>query len=296
MDDLISVIIPFYNRLDLVKNSIESVLNQTYHNYEIILIDDGSTEDVAEMKACFSEDTRLKWITQKNTGVAAARNVGIAAAEGEYIAFLDSDDLFKSEKLEKQLWLMKENKAVISHTSYDQIDMNGEKLNTVDFGKYSGKLFPQILSICPIATPTVMMKREVLNGMKEPFNTAFHIGEDICLWIDLAHQHEILGIEEPLTQVRIGDASAFQNNDKQKIGLLNILNHEIRNPAYRVYEKEIAYLIKTLLGQFETVPEKVCIKGIRKYLYYAGRLLVTLSEDGISTAIRRVARKLGKHV
>lgn len=294
MEELVSVIIPFYNRIPFVVESVKSVLNQTYQNYEIILIDDGSTEDTTEITDFIADQNCVKWIHQNNTGVAAARNAGIAAATGEYIAFLDSDDLFKPEKLERQLRLMKEAKVSISHTSYDQISLGGEVLNTVDFGKYGGKVFPEIISICPIATPTVMVKSEILKEIECPFNTAFHIGEDICLWIDLAFHYEILGIDESLTQVRIGDSSASQNRNKQRIGLLNIINHLFKNPEYLKYEKEIAYLIKTLQLQFEpTAHMQEQTSGMAKRLLRRIiRFLEIIEKEGFLAVFVRIKRRL----
>ena len=108
--DLISVIIPTYNRAHIIKRSVESVLNQTYKNIELIIVDDGSTDNTKEIIDSIN-DKRIKYIYQANQGAASARNKGIDLAEGQYIAFQDSDDVWHLDKLEKQLKVLKQNDA-----------------------------------------------------------------------------------------------------------------------------------------------------------------------------------------
>ena len=110
--DLISVIIPTYNRAHLIKRSAQSVLNQTYKNLELIIVDDGSTDNTKEVIDSLN-DERIVYIKQENQGAAAARNTGIDIAKGKYIAFQDSDDVWHSDKLEKQIYILKENNADI---------------------------------------------------------------------------------------------------------------------------------------------------------------------------------------
>ena len=106
--DLISVIIPTYNRAHLIKRSAESVLNQTYKNIELIIVDDGSTDNTKEVIDSI-KDERIVYIKQENQGCCAARNKGIDTAKGKYIAFQDSDDVWHLDKLEKQIQILKEN-------------------------------------------------------------------------------------------------------------------------------------------------------------------------------------------
>ena len=108
--DLVSVIIPTYNRAHLIKRSAESVLNQTYTNLELIIVDDGSTDDTEEVVKTLN-DNRVTYIKQPNQGACAARNNGIDHAKGEFIAFQDSDDVWHEDKLEKQIKCLKETGA-----------------------------------------------------------------------------------------------------------------------------------------------------------------------------------------
>ena len=112
-DGLVSVITPCYNGAKYLSETIESVINQTYENWEMIIVDDGSKDDSAEIAAGYSQkDPRIKLICQSNAGSAAARNNGISHAEGRYIALLDADDLWHPDFLEKQLSFIKQKKAV----------------------------------------------------------------------------------------------------------------------------------------------------------------------------------------
>ena len=160
----VSVIIPFHNRIKWVSEAVQSVLDQTYHDFEIILVDDGSTEPLLPYLEI--HDPRIKYIRQDNKGPSSARNHGINLSKGTFIAFLDSDDLFLPTKLERQIELMKKNPDVLfSHTSYERINTEGSFIEKVESGLFSGIVYPEpILSTCPIATPTVMIHREALKS------------------------------------------------------------------------------------------------------------------------------------
>ncbi|WP_051015674.1 glycosyltransferase family 2 protein [Desulfitobacterium dichloroeliminans] len=236
----ISVIIPFYNRIPLLIETIRSVLAQTYTNFEIILIDDGSTDDISPIRML--KDPRIHYVYQKHQGVSIARNLGISLSSGEYIAFLDSDDLFLINKLEKQLHYMEGHGLAFSHTSYQRMSMLGIPREVVPTGRFTGKVFPRILASCGIATPTVMIKREIL--INRTFDESIDFGEDVCLWIDIAYTIPVGGIDEPLTLVRVGRQTSAFNIEKQRIAYRKIYEHIMKNPHYRIYEREIQNLLK----------------------------------------------------
>lgn len=243
----ISVIIPYYNRIPSLLEAINSVLAQSYTNIEVLLIDDGSTEDLTPLKRL--NDSRLHHVYQEHKGASAARNLGISLSSGEYIAFLDSDDIFLPGKLEKQINFMETHKLHFSHTSYQRMDMHGRPREIIFSGRFSGKVFPRILASCGIATSTVMIKREILNGRR--FEESIDLAEDVCLWIDIAYTYPVGGIDEPLTRVRIGSTTADFSVDKQRLAYLNIANHIIKNPLYLVNEHEIHLLLKDFIKLFK---------------------------------------------
>lgn len=126
-EDLVSIIMPSYNTSSYIDKSIQSVLNQTYSNWELILVDDCSTDNTDEVVKSFLSDVRIRYFkNDKKLGAALTRNRALREAKGEWIAFLDSDDLWKPEKLEKQVLFMKNNGYHFSYTNYSEIDENGK--------------------------------------------------------------------------------------------------------------------------------------------------------------------------
>jgi len=218
----ISIIIPFYNRVEWAKEAIGSVLAQTYQDFEIIIVDDGSDNDYkTELE---SLDKRIRYLRQVNKGPSSARNMGMKSASGYFIAFLDSDDLFLERKLEIQMGVMDDHPDVMfSHTSYYQVNDQGKQLNAIKSGQFTGNVYPGILAFCPIATPTVMLRREVVEGLE--FNERIRVAEDILLWSQISKKNLIIGIDIPLTNVRMHGKNAAIDLDKQLEGLSNIIKY-----------------------------------------------------------------------
>jgi len=217
----ISVIIPFHNRLDWLAEAVDSVLAQTYGDFELILVDDGSTEDASHMEV---EDERVRLVRQGNQGVSIARNHGLDVARGEYVAFLDADDRWLPRKLERQLPAMEAAAALWSHTSYTRVASDGQVLDTVDSGTFSGRVFPQILFGCPIHTSSVMARRCAFRGELrfEPVG-----GEDPLLWGRFSQEAAVLGIDEPLVEVRVHEGSHWRNARALIIARRSVLESSI---------------------------------------------------------------------
>jgi len=225
----ISVIIPFFNREDLTIQAIDSVLAQTFQNFEILLIDDGSNESIDKIKSIINP--KIKRLTQTNKGPAAARNLGMRNAKGKYIAFLDSDDLFLPEKLEFQVKMHENNPHIwLSHTSYHYIDTNNSLLKVQHSGIFTGQLYPTILSSCPIATPTVLINRAVVDN-NIYYDEEYRISEDIIFYSKIARLSEIMGIDVPLSLIRISNYTHALNPAAQIIGSKNILKYLKNNPS-----------------------------------------------------------------
>ena len=122
-DNLVSIIMPSYNTASFIEETIKSVLDQTYTNWELIIVDDCSADNTDEIVSCYLKDERIHYLkNDMNSGAAISRNKALKEAKGRYIAFLDSDDLWKPEKLEKQLKFMKDNNYSFSYTNYCEID------------------------------------------------------------------------------------------------------------------------------------------------------------------------------
>jgi len=196
----VSVIIPTYNRARLVSRAIQSVLNQTYQNLELIVIDDASTDNTEEVVKDF-KDNRIRYICHdENKGGATARNTGIKTAKGKYIAFLDSDDEWLSEKLEKQFNLLQglpESVGVVYSLYFSKDDEIG-LIKRVDFETYKGNVFRHLLEgWCPSITSAALLTLRCLqkSGMFDENLPSF---QDYDLWLRVAQNYHFDFIHEPL--------------------------------------------------------------------------------------------------
>jgi len=192
----ISVIIPTFNRKDLVTRAIESVVNQTLQPYELIVIDDGSTDGTSEIIK--SEFPQIKYIWQENTGISNARNLGIQNSKGNWIAFLDSDDEWLPKKLEYQFNAIQTNSEFqIFHTNEIWI-RNGKRVNPKNkHQKYGGHIFEKCLPLCVISPSSVLIKKDIFKkyGL---FDTALPACEDYDMWLRICAFLPVYYLEEPL--------------------------------------------------------------------------------------------------
>lgn len=203
MSKKVSVIIPFYNNISWLCVAIESVLAQSFKDYEIILINDGSPEDMTVFLEKYGE--KINYIYKKNGGPASARNLGIEEAKGKYIAFLDSDDIWFERKLELQFNLMEKTGANWSHTNYCQFNNDSpEKIKCFDLKEFSGNIFPESLLSTHIATPCVMVRSEYLKNRNDlRFAPYMRFGQDNYLWLRLSIENKLYLVPEFLCKVRI---------------------------------------------------------------------------------------------
>jgi glycosyltransferase involved in cell wall biosynthesis len=241
-DVLVSVIIPFWNEVSLALRAAHSALDQTHRRVEIVLVDDGSTEDISPLAALAAAEPRVQLLRQANTGSAAARNLALGIVQGDYIAFLDADDRFLPHKIERQLEQMQQHGALFSHTSY-YVTYPGRSrgLGLWRSGTFGGVCYPQILGGCPIAMPTVMLHRALVDeGFGFPAN--FRLGQDVLAWIDLAMRYTLLGIDEPLSIVEWSDDSAALHPTKQVLGLSGMVAALEQHPVHQSHRHEIENL------------------------------------------------------
>lgn len=197
---LISVIIPFYRNKKWLGEALASVVAQTEKNFEIILVNDGSKEYIEDIISSFHEV--IKVINTENRGAANARNTGILESRGKYLAFLDSDDLWLPNKLEKQVQFMEQNNYKWSHTDYTKFDNDRTFANYVSCN-LRGDIFPKCLVWNPIATPCVMVDREIVLHHKLGFANGKKVGEDNYFWEQMGKISDLGHLNEALTHVRI---------------------------------------------------------------------------------------------
>ena len=192
----VSVIIPTFNRFSLISRAIDSVLNQTIKPFEIIVVDDGSSDNTSTFIK--NNYKSVKLIKQKNLGVSKARNVGIKNSSGDWIALLDSDDEWKKNKLEVQIKSLSEyDYYSVCHTNEIWI-RNGIRVNQKKrHQKYGGDIFDKCLDICRISPSSIIFKKNIINDVGW-FDEGLSICEDYDLWLRITANFKILFIDKPL--------------------------------------------------------------------------------------------------
>ena len=215
---LVSVIIPTYNRAWTLKKAIDSVLKQDYKNFELIIVDDGSTDETEALVKKYEKPVR--YIQQPNMGVSAARNKGISASSGTLIAFLDSDDYWYPEKLSVQVEFFNKNPdALICQTEEIWI-RHGKRVNPKKkHKKPSGMIFMPSLSLCLIS-PSAVMMRKVLLAKVDAFDESLPACEDYDLWLRVSCRYPVHLIDKPLVVKTGGHDDQLSNSvglDKYRI-------------------------------------------------------------------------------
>ena len=217
-ENRVSVIIPTFNRAWTLKTALDSVLAQDYKGVEVLVVDDGSTDNTQELLAPYQD--RIHLLTQPNQGVSAARNRGIRHSRGEFIAFLDSDDAWESHKISCQVDFFDKNpEAMICQTQEIWI-RKGHRVNPQKkHQKPSGMIFEPSLHLCLVSPSAVMMRKELFD-IKGGFNEAFPVCEDYDLWLRISADYPVYLIDRPGT-IKFGghkdQLSAHHSQDKYRI-------------------------------------------------------------------------------
>lgn len=215
---LVSVILPTYNRAHLIAESILSVLAQTYKNFELIVVDDGSTDNTDAVIAQFS-DSRIRYIQQPNRGRSNARNHALSLARGELITFLDSDDLYLPEKIACQVEYLQSHPGTgMAYTSAYCIDELSNRLEHQYIASVSGLIYESIAFFTPvtITLPTVMTYKSVINKVGG-FDEAMHRFEDTDMWRRIALNYRIDALPEFTCMLRTHCDNHLLNQDPEQI-------------------------------------------------------------------------------
>lgn len=249
MNKLVTVITPCHNAGDTIAQTIDSVLAQTYPNWEMIVVDDGSTDNSAEIIQDYAlRDSRIKYFkTKKASGSPALpRNIGLDNAKGDYIAFLDADDLWLPEKLEKQLRFAEENKRKFVYSNYEKISHDGRRSNRI-VNLRNKSTFWDIMETCSIPCLTVLLSRSIIG--KTRFIDAPK--EDFIFWIDI--------LKTGMAAYNVGETTAMYREQK---GSRSANKFDMIKKQWYVLRK-IEGVKPIVATYFMTV---FLIKGLLKYL------------------------------
>ncbi len=210
MDKLVSIIIPVYNAEKYLVETIESVISQTYKNWELIIINDGSTDNSESIAKSFLYDKRIQYIYQNNAGVSIARNQGIELIKGDYITFLDADDVWEKENIVKKLNLLNTNSDI--YWVFSDMYLADENMNVINIAPLGVdiNILENILlwygEVIPGPCSNIMVKKECIDaGIK--FNPELSTGADQDFCIQLASNYKGKKIQEPLFSYRIHASS-----------------------------------------------------------------------------------------
>lgn len=210
---LVSIITPTYNSEKYIGQTIQSVINQTYSNWELIIVDDCSEDNTNKIVAMFAKrDRRIKYIKMNNnSGAAVARNEALNISNGRFIAFLDSDDLWKETKIEHQIKFMMEKNIGFSFTSYQLISEDGEEMNKTIIAPNEVD-YNFLLKNTIIGCLTVMLDKDRIGNIKMP---NIRSRQDTALWLQILKKgHKAYGLDEVLAKYRKVSNSISSNKFK----------------------------------------------------------------------------------
>jgi len=256
----VSIIIPTYNREKFIIETIQSVLNQTVKDLEIIIVDDGSTDNTKDIvKKLIEKDNRIKYFYQENCGrPAVPRNFGFKNSIGEYVAFLDSDDIWFPEKVEEQIKLFekdKNGKLGFVDCGHIIIDENGTEMKKhYNFHSYRGYIFQEFLRDNLILTPgSILIKRSVLNKLGL-FDERFKFMDDWDMWLKISKYYNFDSVDENLFKYRVHKNSVtvgLPRKNKQQEVLYIFEKNE--SDYYKYFPKKIkeAYIFYCWSGDIK---------------------------------------------
>ena len=300
----ISVVIPTYNGEKYIEQTVQSALSITSHPLDILVVDDGSTDNTAELMKPYLD--RVRYIQKENGGPASARNLGVKEAYGEFIAFLDGDDLWQPEKFEKQMPLFDDPEVALVYAEGPAIDENNNPLEH-DSGlpkpKIKGQVFEQLFANNVIPTSTVIARRQAIldAGLFDEDRSLISV-EDYDLWLRIAAASKFDYVSDPLTLYRVHSESISKNHARSYFGEKKVLekNKELfanRFPQIATsWNQRLATLFQELAQEYYTgnnlSEARKYFRESLKYNFWQPKLwiyiLTTLMGRGFVSSVRRL--------
>uniref|UniRef100_A0A7C4RT37 Glycosyltransferase family 2 protein n=1 Tax=Desulfatirhabdium butyrativorans TaxID=340467 RepID=A0A7C4RT37_9BACT len=299
---LVSVIIPTYNRSAFLRNAIQSVLKQTFRNFEILVVDDASQVNVEQIIDELG-DCRIRLFRHdRNRGEAAARNTGVLYAKGEYLAFLDDDDEWLAEKLEKQVSVLSNEPPSVGgvYTGFFVVDITDETLLYTKIPSISGTIYRELLRHNAIGTPSTLMIRRACIDRVGLFDGSIVYGVDHDLYLRIARYFTFACIPEPLVRYHVHDARMSNDPDvvlrgmkalTQKYGRERggLVNRKVLGCGY--YDAGIACIDRNQRKRAQALFLRSILMNPLEWLSYH-QFVCSLFEERQIQALKRLKRRL----
>jgi glycosyltransferase involved in cell wall biosynthesis len=256
MDQLkVSVIIPAYNAAKFIRTTIESVLGQTFQDLEIIVVNDGSTDNTQEILQNYGD--KILYLPKENGGVSSARNLGIENAKGKYIAFLDADDVWLPEKLERQVELLESNEEIgLCYVAAQKVDEDLNYLSCIEANSYEDYTESLLLNLNIVAgsCSSAMVRRDVIQ-QTDGFDRKFTTYADWEMWLRLSLLTKFAPVNEELVKYRIVKGSMSSKPEVSKRDALGVLDKFFNLPNLpekykRLKNKAISNNLMIVSGEF----------------------------------------------
>jgi len=248
----ISVIMPLYNGGKYLRESIDSILNQTYADFELILINDGSSDDTESIILSYT-DQRIVYIkNEQNLGLIKTLNKGLDNAKGEFIARMDQDDISRPERFEKQVAILEENPEIGLCGSWFTVLIDKQESKIVQHTENSQTIKIQLLAHCVIGHPTVMLRKKALMNLR--YDTDYQAAEDYEFWTRLSRITNLYNIQESLLIYRYHDTNmSILENGSQSANSDKVIGNQLRYLGLEVNDLHIKFC-KILFSGFFTKP------------------------------------------
>ena len=227
----VSVLVPVYMGERFIAEAIESALNQTYRHLEVVLVNDGSPDKSSDVIRRYLSDSRVRYLEQPNGGVAAARNSALRASSGKYVAFLDQDDLWLPDKLERQVAFLETHPdAALVHARQDYVDDNGRRVESefINVEPVKGQCFRALFDRNRIAVLTVLARRSVIEEVGG-FNTLASGGDDYELWLRISWNYPIGFLDQIVGHYRVHSNNVSHDAFRMTVTDLAVIDSILRD-------------------------------------------------------------------
>jgi glycosyltransferase involved in cell wall biosynthesis len=239
---LISVIIPCYNAQAYLAEAIDSALNQSHTHIEVLVIDDGSTDNSARIAKSYKNEVRLIYLHKENSGLSSARNLGIQRSSGPYIALLDADDRWEPHKLSRQIETFQTAPSCgMVFTDYSTFDSQGLRDTRRNVDHHTGIVeYSQLLSRSNFIYPSTVLIRRSVFDVCGNFDESLRSIEDYDMWLRIAQKFEVRGVREPLTTIRIHEHNMSGNLPVMLKYETKVVKKHRQNLSWLAYNRRIA--------------------------------------------------------